>query len=174
MTNRFTLSQLTNAWLLVWDATFRSEDGDFAFGDQEEMGFGARVESVITEKNGGVITSSKGEQSAKRTWGKGYEWCDYSGTVDGRQVGITLMADPANFRPSWWHNRDYGLFVANPFGRAAMKQGEKSTVTVKRGEDLRLRFGAVVYSSASAPNRSAFYHEFLALTARLRLRGLPD
>ena len=27
------------------------------------------------------------------------------------------MPAPSNFRTSWWHNRDYGVFVANPFGR---------------------------------------------------------
>ena len=65
LTNRFTLAARTNAWLLVWDATFRSDDGDFTFGDQEEMGFGARVATAITEKNGGVITSSTGLRTAK-------------------------------------------------------------------------------------------------------------
>ena len=54
--------------------------------------------------------------------------------MDGKPIGITLLTDPKSFRPSWWHNRDYGVFVANPFGRAAMKQGDKSAVTVKRGE----------------------------------------
>jgi hypothetical protein len=42
--------------------------------------------------------------------------------VDGRQIRLTLMTDPANFRPAWWHNRDYGLMVANPFGQEAMNQ----------------------------------------------------
>jgi len=146
LTNRFTLVAQTNAWLLVWDATFRSDDGDFTFGDQEEMGFGARVATAITEKNGGIITSSAGLKSAKNTWGQPADWCDYSGTVDGKPIGITLLSDRMNFRPSWWHNRDYGVFVANPFGRAAMKQGDKSAVTVKRGEDFRIRFGAAVHS----------------------------
>jgi len=161
LTNRFTLTQLTNAWLLVWDATFRSEDGDFTFGDQEEMGFGARVATAITEKNGSVITSSSGLKTAKTTWGQPAQWCDYSGAVDGQQVGITLMADPANFRPSWWHNRDYGVFVANPFGREAMKQGAKSSVTLKQGESLRLRFGAVMHQGRDGHTES-FYRSFLA------------
>ena len=59
------------------------------------------------------------------------------------------MADPANFRPSWWHNRDYGLMVANPFGRESMKQGVKSVVRVNRGETLRLRFGAVLHAAVT-------------------------
>jgi len=148
LTNRFTLTAPTNAWILVWDATFHSDDNDFTLGDQEEMGFGARVATAITEKNGGVITSSTGLKTAKATWGQPAEWCAYLGTVDGRSVGVTLMADPRNFRPSWWHHRDYGVFVANPFGRDAMKQGAKSAVTVKRGEDFRLRFGAAVHAGS--------------------------
>jgi putative membrane-bound dehydrogenase-like protein len=146
MSNRFTLTAQASAWLLVWDATFRSDDGEFTFGDQEEMGFGARVATAITEKNGGVITSSAGLKTAKNTWGQPAEWCDYSGIVDGKPAGITLLADPKNFRPSWWHNRDYGVFVANPFGRAAMGHGDKSVVTVKRGENFHVRFGAVIHT----------------------------
>ena len=160
LTNRFTLAARTNAWLLVWDATFRSDDGDFTFGDQEEMGFGARVATAITEKNGGVIKSSTGQKTAKATWGQPAEWCDYSGTVNGRPIGITLWSDPKNFRPSWWHNRDYGVFVANPFGRAAMKQGDKSTVKVKRGEGVRLRFAAAVHAGEGFIPSSA-YRDFI-------------
>jgi hypothetical protein len=161
LTNRFTLAAQTNAWLLVWDTTLRSDENDFTFGDQEEMGFGARVATAITEKNGGVITSSTGLKTAKNTWGQPAGWCDYSGTIDGRRIGITLLSDPNNFRPSWWHNRDYGVFVANPFGRAAMKQGDKSAVTVKRGEDFRLRFGAVMHAG-DGYDAAAACHRFVA------------
>jgi hypothetical protein len=61
MSNRFTLIALTNAWLLAWDANFQAGDASLVFGDQEEMGFGARVATALTEKNGGVITSSFGK-----------------------------------------------------------------------------------------------------------------
>jgi len=168
LTNRFTVVQRTSAWLLVWDATVRSDTGDIIFGDQEEMGFGVRVAASIIEKNGGVIASSAGLKTAKNTWGQPAEWCDYSGTVEGEHVGIMLMADPANFRSSWWHNRDYGLMVANPFGRQAMKQGAKSAVTVKRGEAFRLRFGAAIHGSNMnvATDVTACYREFLAETRR--------
>ena len=128
------------------------------------MGFGARVATAITEKNGGVITSSAGLKTAKNTWGQPAEWCDYSGTVDGQRVGITLMADPANFRPSWWHNRDYGLMVANPFGREAMKQGERSAVTVKRGQEFRLRFAAAIHAGVPEVSdaRAVWHASFLS------------
>jgi len=150
LSNRFTLAALTNAWLLVWEADFHAGGAGLNFGDQEEMGFGARVATAITEKNGGVITSNSGLKTARNTWGQPADWCDYSGSVNGQRIGIALMADPANFRPSWWHNRDYGLMVANPFGRKSMNQGEPSRVVVRSGERLRLRFGVLLHSAAMA------------------------
>ncbi len=167
LSNRFTLVALTNAWLLVWEADFQAGDAGLSFGDQEEMGFGARVATAITEQNGGVIASSSGLKTAKRTWGQPAEWCDYSGTVDGQRVGIVLVTDPANFRPSWWHNRDYGLMVANPFGREAMKQGAKSAVTVPRGESLRLRFGAAIHQGP-IEDVAALYQSFLGQVSARR------
>lgn len=164
LTNRYLLVAWADAWLLVWDTTFSPEDRDLTFGDQEEMGFGARVTTSMTETSGGVVTSSVGLKTARNTWGQPAAWCDYSGTAEGQSVGLTLMADPANFRPSWWHNRDYGLMVANPFGREAMKQGARSAVTVKRGESLRLRF-AVAIRQGEAHTPAQCYLEFLRIMA---------
>lgn len=145
MVNRYTLTRRPSGWLIVWDATFNASEQDLVFGDQEEMGLGARVASVLTEKNGGTLISSSGAKSAKATWGKAAAWCDYSGTQNEQPLGITLMPGPKNFRESWWHNRDYGVFVANPFGREAMKQGARSAVSVKKGESFRLVFGAMLH-----------------------------
>lgn len=145
MTNRYTLTSRPEGWLLVWEATFHADFETVVLGDQEEMGLGARVATAITEKNGGRIVNSNGLYSAKQTWGQAADWCDYSGKIDGKPVGITLMASRSNFRESWWHNRDYGVFVANPFGRKAMKQGPLSEVTLDQGQSLTLRFGVLVH-----------------------------
>lgn len=161
LTNRLSFASLTNAWLLVWEAAFHSDTGDITFGDQEEMGFGVRVATGITEKAGGCVTSSTGLKTAKSTWGQPAEWCDYSGKVGGTEIGITLLANPVNFRPSWWHNRDYGLMVANPFGREAMKQGAKSAVTVKRGETFRLRFAAAIHARSAGNAQPLPYRDYL-------------
>ena len=74
------------------------------------------------------------------------------------------MPDPANFRPSWFHNRDYGLMVANTFGRSSMKQGDVSRVEVKKGEKLRLRFGLLLHAAApnGTPDIDAAYRDFLS------------
>ena len=70
--------------------------------------------------------------------------------VNGVRAGVRVVPDPDNFRASWWHNRDYGLMVANPFGRAAMKRGERSVVAVKKGETVRLGI-SMVFSAGAEP-----------------------
>jgi len=143
----FTLAPKGHELHLTWAAAITPEMDGFYFGDQEEMGLGVRMATPLTEKNGGLITSSTGKTTAKATWGQPAEWCDYSGTLNSTQAGIKVIPAPSNFRPSWWHNRDYGVFVANPFGRAAMKQGEPSRVEVKRGETHRMKFTVILHTA---------------------------
>lgn len=162
LTSRFLLASRPAGRFLIWDATFATPRGELAFGDQEEMGFGARVATPLIEKNGGQLSSSTGLSTAAATWGQPAAWCDYSGQIDERRCGITLMAAPENFRPSWWHNRDYGPFVANPFGRGALKQGPPSVVRVAAGEELRLRFAAVLHDGQDYDPAKA-HQEFLGL-----------
>ncbi|MCU0709989.1 MAG: PmoA family protein [Pirellula sp.] len=149
LTNEITLTARPRGWMLSWTATILADQRAIVFGDQEEMGFGARVSTRFTEKNGGLIRSSSGKQSANETWGQPAMWCDYSGpsfSGPGSSAGgIMLMADERNFRESWWHNRDYGVFVANPFGRESMKQGPKSLHEIGKGQTLQLRFGALIH-----------------------------
>ncbi|MDP1563159.1 MAG: PmoA family protein [Pirellulaceae bacterium] len=144
LTNEYTLVARPTGWMLVWSATFQADQGPLVFGDQEEMGFAARIATPFTEKSGGVLRSSTGKQTAASTWGQSAKWCDYSGVGPG-SGGIMLMASEQNFRESWWHNRDYGVFVANPFGRAAMQQGPRSEVTIEHGESLKLIYAAFIH-----------------------------
>lgn len=145
LVNEFRLSARPTGWLLQWQAAMHAEFQLIEFGDQEEMGFGVRVATDLTEKNGGRIANSSALCTAKQTWGQSASWCDYSGAVGKHSAGITLMASPNNFRESWWHNRDYGLMVANPFGRQAMQQGQPSSVVIPKGQSLQLGFAALIH-----------------------------
>ena len=158
MDTQFTLKPTEQVLAITWDATFHATTGDLVFGDQEEMGFGARVATAITEKSGGLITSSTKATTAKNTWGQPAAWCDYSGVISGKHVGVMIVPDPANPQPSWWHNRDYGVFVSNPFGRQAMKQGGPSRIEVKKGDTYRLNHTIILHASpdAKAPDLSSF------------------
>jgi hypothetical protein len=129
-----------DGYLMVWDSTFISPV-EFTFGDQEEMGLGMRIASPLAEVSGGRLTDAESRHGAKEIWSQSSQWCDYSGTVKDCSLGLTLLCHPDNFGPSWMHARDYGLLVANPFGRKAMKKGDVSQLVVQPGESLRLRYG---------------------------------
>lgn len=165
---RYTLIPNENGILLISDSTFRSDEGPFTFGDQEELGLGVRVRRGIRVKGGnGRILNADGLKNEKQVWGNATDWCDYSGDIDGHPVGITLMPAPKNFRRSWFHVRDYGLMLANPFGRNALTGGEKSAVTVKSGEDFRLRFGVFVHAGTerAVVDLEAVYRRYLGEVA---------
>jgi hypothetical protein len=147
--SRFTVRQLHPAYggyLLIWDSEFRPGDGELVFGDQEEMGLGVRMATPLTVKAGGRIAGSGGEIDEKQVRGKQLDWCDYSGVVGDFRASVLLVPDPRNFRRCWFHARDYGLLVANPFGQKSLGRGEASRVVVRSGESLRLRFGVLVYN----------------------------
>jgi len=163
LNSAFTLVSIHDGYLLSWKTAFAPETDTFTFGDQEEMGFGIRVATPLSEKNGGSVKNSDGLTGAKNTWGKPAAWCDYSGVLSNRLVGITVLTSPQNFRPSWMHSRDYGLIVANPFGQKAFtKTGDPSSIPVTKGEAFTLQFAAFIHSSPTnePPDLSAAYKTF--------------
>lgn len=164
------IAVLPQGYLLIWQAEFRPAAEPLVFGDQEEMGLGVRVATAIAENKGGTLLASTGARSAKATWGQSFTWCTATGMQEGRRVGVTLMPDPENFRPSWFHNRDYGLMVANPFGRKSMNQGETSRVVLQPEERLRLRFGVYLHATAAEvePDIAHAYGRFLAIPGNPR------
>ncbi len=145
-TARFSFRTERDGWLLSWDSTFEPVE-PLIFGDQEEMGLGLRVATPLTVSQGGTIVNSAGQKNEREVWGQPADWCGYSGTLEGRQAGVVLMSHRDNFRRPWFHARDYGLLVANPFGRNAFTRGERSAVRVAPGERFRLRFGVQVFSA---------------------------
>ncbi|MCP4506494.1 MAG: hypothetical protein GY826_08875, partial [Fuerstiella sp.] len=156
-------------YLLTWDSTFRS-DKEFYFGDQEEMGGGLRVATPVNQMNGGTLRDAKGRVGAKSIWSQSAAWCDYSGDVNDKRVGMTLMCHPDNFRDSWMHARDYGFVAANPFGRKAMNKGATSRLVVKPGRILRLQYAIWIHSGSGGekPAIDAAYGNYLEMTAGAR------
>jgi len=165
---RFAIHVRPAGYFLIWDSLFAALDRAFWFGDQEEMGLGVRVATPICVKAGGKILDSEGRVNQAQVWGNAAEWCDYNGLIDGKHVGVTLMPDPKNFRPSWFHARDYGLLLANPFGRQAFKKGPASKVVVKPGQSFRLRYGVLLHASLpeTPANLKAAYADFLDLLSK--------
>ena len=165
-TCRYTVAVRPEGHFLLVDSEFSSDSGEFVFGDQEEMGFGVRVATPISVKKAGQILNADGQKNEDDVWGRRSDWCDYSMTKDGGRTGVVLMAHPDNFRPSWFHARDYGLLLANPFGRNAFTKGPKSEIPVRQGETFRLRFGLLVYTASASDPLSygkAAYRQYVEL-----------
>jgi hypothetical protein len=152
---------LGDARLMILDIDLHASVCPITFGDTKEGSMGVRVNDQIrlasnkkdTIKNDGTITSADGSTAtvgAKDNlpmWGKRADWHDYSGTVDGKAVGITLFDHPKNAHRAAWHTRAYGLLAANPFGRASFPatKGEERARLAK-GEHLKLRYGLLLHS----------------------------
>jgi hypothetical protein len=153
-TCEYTFIVRPNGFLILWDSTFKSARSAFTFGDQEEMGLGVRVATpiAVTSQTGGRILDAERRRGEKEIRGHSAAWCDYSGRIGERFAGIAIMPDPTNFRACWWHVRDYGLMVANPFGRKALTKGEPSQVIVQPGEPFKLRWVIFLHSGQAEEN----------------------
>jgi hypothetical protein len=159
----YSILPLDSGWMLVSDSEFRGLVEPAVFGDQEEMGFGVRVATPLTVERGGRILNSAGAVNEEAVWGKQAVWADYSGEIEGAPAGLTVLTHPKNFRESWFHARDYGLLLANPFGRNAFTQGDKSAVRVTAEEPLRLVFGVYVHDQADESGIRQAYEQFAGL-----------
>ncbi len=121
---------------------------DAHFGDTKEGFFAIRVADSLAGKNGGVIRNSAGAQTEKNVWGKRADWVDYSGTVGGQKVGITVYDDPRNYNhPPRWHVRDYGLFAVNPFGVKDFdpQSSDHGGYDLHTGESLTFRYKVIIH-----------------------------
>ncbi|WP_197527653.1 DUF6807 family protein [Posidoniimonas polymericola] len=168
---RYEVHSLPAGYLLTWDSTFYS-DQPFWFGDQEEMGLGVRmatplrVETTAGLPDGtGTILDSQGRKNAAEVWGQTADWVDYSGTQDDQPAGVAIFCPPTNFRPTYFHARDYGYICANAFSTAAFKLGPPTRTTVEPGESLRLRYGVLLHagSELTADQLAGAYKQYLSL-----------
>ena len=135
---------------LDFELTLRGSNGDVLLGDTKEGVMSIRIAESMrltrqTPKGqkpvpgDGRIVLSTGLRDAE-AWGKRAEWCDYSGPVNGKTVGIAIFDHPQNPRhPTWWMVRDYGLFAANAFG-----QHEYEKTADPNAGDLKIPAGSSV------------------------------
>jgi hypothetical protein len=161
-----------------FDITIRATEGPVTFGDTKEGMFGVRVATSmdVDQKDksvrGGKITNSRGETDAK-TWGKPAEWVDYSGPVNGKMVGVTIMNHPSSFRhPTHWHVRTYGLFAANPFGLHDFyaDKTKDGSHTIAKGESITFRYRLIFHSGDADAAKPADAYAAYAKTAHAAAR----
>jgi hypothetical protein len=155
--------------LLVIDIDLQAGVVPVTFGDTKEGSFGIRINDSIAEKTGkGKLENAEGKVGEKACWGYVSAWCDYSGPLGGRTVGLAILTDPSNPYPSYWHSRSYGLMAANPFGRDRSgfpaAKGKTDLVKLARGEHLKMRYGILIHPGDAREGKVAeYYQRFIKL-----------
>lgn len=170
------LVSLGTAQLIVFDIDFHATEGAITFGDEKDGFMAIRVADVMAEKSkkGGLLENAEGKQhmgtgdnkDRQGCWGLRSAWVDYSGTVDGEKVGVTIFDHPKNKLPACWHARDYGLLTANPFGRKGSKFPDAPADVAKlpAGEHLTFRYGVLIHpGNAQAGKVAEHYQSFVGL-----------
>ncbi|MFO0799799.1 MAG: PmoA family protein [Gemmataceae bacterium] len=147
--------------LFAFTCELTANDYPIVFGDTKEGSFGVRVHDELRTFDpkglpaSGTVTPSAGKVAATGAkdnlalWGQPADWNDYSGTVNGKAVGLAVFAHPDNPTKSAWHTRAYGLMAANPFGRDhsgfPSQKGKTDLVRIEKGKALTYRFGAYAH-----------------------------
>ena len=168
--------------------TLTAQKETVVFGDSKEGALGIRVARpleepstqplIFTDEQGnptkvavldntgvaGVYLSSEGQVGEKNSWGKKAKWMSLSGNVRGEDVVLAILDHPKNpLYPTYWHNRGYGLFAANPFGAKEFTGG--ATVlnyTLAPGQSTKMRFRILLHSGKlTAAQTEALYQQFL-------------
>jgi hypothetical protein len=122
------------------------------FGDDKDGTFAVRLAAPLQEDKGtGKITNADGLTGEKQVWGKRSNWADYSGTLDGEQVGVAIFDHPGNPGfPTHWHARAYGLFSANPFGQKTFdKTQPEGGQTFEAGKPIHFRYRVIVHPAGT-------------------------
>jgi len=174
------LYDLGKARLIIVEIDLHASVCPITFGDTKEGAFGIRINDVINAeaaKKGkpagkGKIQNADGKIGEKNCWGQRSAWCDYSGPIDGKLVGLAIFDDPKNAYPACWHVRGYGLMAANPFGRDKHAKfpgvkGSNELVRLKKGEHLHLRYGMLLHTGDAVSGEvAANYQRFVALRGK--------
>ena len=143
----------------------RATAGPLVLGDTKEGTFGIRLRKELSAPNDHMI-NSHGARGEPAIWGQPADWVAYSGTVDGKAVGIAVFDAPSSFRhPTTWHARAYGLFAANPFGWRFFTRDEKQdgSWTILEGKALAFRYRVVLYDGELPYERLAEMYRHYAV-----------
>lgn len=125
-------------------------------GDTEEGTLGLRLSDEFREDRGAVLSNSDRLVGTKAIWGKRARWVDYSATVKGEQVGVSMFDHPANPKhPTYWHARGYALNAANPFGEHDFLKDKTrdGSITVPKGGRLSLRYRVLIHPGSGDPGK---------------------
>lgn len=99
---------------------------------------------------GATVVNSNGAEGCDACYGHHADWVDYTGEIKRKIIGVAIFDHPSNFRRSFYHVRNYGLFTVSPFGESAYtadtSKRDAAPVVLERGESLTLRYAMFVHN----------------------------
>ena len=130
------------------EITLTAQEQKVTFGDIEEGMMAIRVASDLREDRTGRYLNAEGLELAENVWGKRSPWVALRGSVEGEDLTLAIMNHPRSVRyPTYWHARAYGLFAANPFGRADFEKGAPPlNFSLAPGESALLLYRILIHS----------------------------
>jgi hypothetical protein len=146
-TQAFTFRGESDSRIIDCEFTIRARRGPVKMGDTKEGTFAIRLVKAL-ESPAGHMKNSNDATDEITIWGKRADWVDYSGTVEGEDLGIAVFDNPQNLRhPTYWHARHYGLLAANPFGVSEFTHDrhQDGSYTIPAGESLTLIYRVFVH-----------------------------
>jgi hypothetical protein len=159
-------SDTTGTRTIDFDITLTAVE-EAVFGDTKEGTFAMRLVRALEEESTGTMVNAAGAEKEKNVWGSRSPWVDYSGTLDGEKVGITILDHPTSHKhPTYWHSRAYGLFAANIFGLHDFLRDktQNGSVTLKPGETMHFRYRVIIHpGDAKTFDPAAAWKKFAAL-----------
>jgi len=152
--------------IIDFEINFQATEGKVKFGDTKEGGIlSIRVNPIINADKNGAIENAYGGIYEKETWGKRAHWCDYSGPIEGKRVGLSIFDYPLNFRyPTYWHVRNYGLMTANPFALSYYYNDphRDGSYVLPEGKNLVFRYRLFVHKGdAKEGEVREAYHNYI-------------
>jgi hypothetical protein len=166
--------------MIDFDITIKAGEKGATFGDDKDGIMAIRVPETMrvekpkekgkkAEAGDGHIVTSEGKKDGE-AWGTRGDWCDYYGPTEGKVAGVAIFDNPANPRhPTWWHVRTYGLFAANPYGKAQFeKLPDKNAGELKLapGESVTYRYRFYVHAGDTEQAKVAeHYRAYVGGTA---------
>lgn len=168
-----TFYNLPEARMIDFVIELRPIGSPVKFGDTKEGSFAIRVGAQLQAKGAtGRLENSLGGQGEAATWGKRADWCDYSGTVEGQPLGVTIFDHPSSFRHApFWMVRDYGLFATNAFGERAYTGDPKAdgSYTLATGKTLTIRHRVLIHAGDATSARLPQYYRAYAEPSKAKL-----
>ena len=154
----FTVTPGADAHIIDLTSRLRPSQTDVTFGQDSHSFLGVRVADTMDVEDGGTILNSNGQRNEEEAMGQLADWTDYSGTVAGQKVGVTLLNHPSN-PPSPFFTRNYGTFLTN---FTLLDKYE-----LPKGECLTQRFRILIHEGdAAEANIEDYYQQFVETPVR--------